>query len=92
MEKDNKYGKMDMSKFIVKTELSNIKKEKGQFSYDEKFISMKWSVPTGRDPFHPRKLTDPFMRLMNEYKQGAISEKGEKEAQETKEMTDDLGR
>jgi hypothetical protein len=68
-----------MSKFIVKTELSNIKKEKGQFSYDEKFISMKWSAPAGRDPFHPCKLTDPFMRFMDEYKQRTISEKREEE-------------
>ena len=69
MEKNNKYGKMAMSKFTVKTELSNIRKDGEQYTYDEKFISMKWSAPTGRDPFHPRKLTDPFMRLMNEYKQ-----------------------
>ena len=43
---------------------------------------MKWTAPTGRDPFHPHKLTDPFMRFMNEYKQRTISEKGEEETKE----------
>ena len=82
MEKNNKYGKVAMSKFIVKTELSNIRNDNGRFTYDEKFVSMKWTAPTGRDPFHPHKLTDPFMRFMNEYKQRTISEKGEEKTKE----------
>ena len=31
-----------MSKFIVKTKLSNIKKEDGQFTYKEEIVAMKW--------------------------------------------------
>ena len=34
MEKNNKYGKIAMSKFIVKTELSNIRNDNGRFTYD----------------------------------------------------------
>ena len=46
-----------MSKFIVKTKLSNIMKEKGQFTYKEEIVSMKWdekakdnAVQSGKGP------------------------------------------
>ena len=43
MEKNTELDKLAMSKFIVKTELSNITQlEDGTFSYNEEIISMKW--------------------------------------------------
>ena len=37
-----KFRGAKMSKFTVKTKLSNIKKEDGQFTYKEEIVSMKW--------------------------------------------------
>ena len=49
-----------MSKFIVKTKLSNIKKEDGQFTYKEEIVSMKWDEKAKRDAVQSGKGPGEF--------------------------------
>ena len=49
-----------MSKFIVKTKLSNIKKEDGQFTYKEEIVSMKWDEKAQRDAVQSGKGPGEF--------------------------------
>ena len=56
-----------MSKFVVKTELSNIKKEKGQFTYKEDIVSIKWEEKAKRDAVQsgkgPGEFGSPWQRV-----------------------------
>ena len=49
-----------MSKFIVKTKLSNIKKEDGQFTYKEEIVSMKWDAKAQKDAVQSGKGPGEF--------------------------------
>ena len=60
MEKNIKQGKMAVSKFIVKTKLSNIKKEDGEFTYNEEIVSMKWDAKAQRDAVQSGKGPGEF--------------------------------
>jgi len=55
MAKNTELDKLAMSKFIVKTELSNIIQLKdGTFSYNEEIVSMKWNALEDKEK-SPRK-------------------------------------
>ena len=60
MEKNIKQGKMAVSKFIVKTKLSNIKKEDGEFTYNEEIVSMKWDAKAQRNAVQSGKGPGEF--------------------------------
>ena len=60
MEKNIKQGKMAVSKFIVKTKLSNIKKEDDEFTYNEEIVSMKWDAKAQRDAVQSGKGPGEF--------------------------------
>ena len=49
-----------MSKFIVKTKLSGVKKEDGQFSWREEIVSMKWDAKAQRDAVQSGKGPGEF--------------------------------
>ena len=49
-----------MSKFTVKTKLSNIKKEEGEFTYNEEIVSMKWDAKAQRDAVQSGKGPGEF--------------------------------
>ena len=49
-----------MTKFTVKTKLSNIKKEDGQFTYKEEIVSMKWDEKAQRDAVQSGKGPGEF--------------------------------
>jgi hypothetical protein len=49
-----------MSKFTVKTKLSNIKKEDGQFTYKEEIVFMKWDAKAQRDAVQSGKGPGEF--------------------------------
>ena len=49
-----------MSKFIVKTKLSNIKKEDGEFTYNEEIVSMKWDTKAKKDAVQSGKGPGEF--------------------------------
>jgi hypothetical protein len=49
-----------MSKFTVKTKLSNIKKEDGQFTYNQEIVSMKWDEKAQRDAVQSGKGPGEF--------------------------------
>ena len=49
-----------MGKFVVKTKLSNIKKEDGQFTYNEEIVSMKWDAKAQRDAVQSGKGPGEF--------------------------------
>jgi len=49
-----------MSKFIVKTKLSNIQKEKGNFTYKQEIVSMKWDTKAKQDAVQSGKGPGEF--------------------------------
>ena len=49
-----------MSKFTVKTKLSNIKKEDGEFTYNEEIVSMKWEEKAKRNAVQSGKGPGEF--------------------------------
>ena len=49
-----------MTKFTVKTKLSNIKKKDGQFTYKEEIVSMKWDAKAQRDAVQSGKGPGEF--------------------------------
>ena len=49
-----------MSKFTVKTKLSNIKKEDGEFTYSEEIVSMKWDAKAQRNAVQSGKGPGEF--------------------------------
>ena len=49
-----------MSKFTVKTKLSNIKKEDGEFTYNEEIVSMKWDAKAQRNAVQSGKGPGEF--------------------------------
>jgi len=60
VEKNIKQGKMAVSKFIVKTKLSNIKKEDDEFTYKEEIVSMKWDAKAQKDAVQSGKGPGEF--------------------------------
>ena len=67
MAKNTELDKWEMSKFTVKTKLSNIKKEGNEFTYDQEIVSMKWDAYADRKRYQLGYGNESPSPILKEY-------------------------